>query len=175
MTPPDTSVEPSPSPASHWPDPNNPRQTGVGKSISELRDLCNQHSDLPFGAKSNSKAGGYDCALVAIPLDDDYKTLVDRISALQKQLCRLYNGSLPGSAPTAPELAETWKEAQLLTEEWERRSAALMDDLKQAEETEAKGPHNVAAQNRKLLAAHERAQRLIIDYWRVHSNCGNGL
>jgi hypothetical protein len=174
VTPPDTSVEPSPSPASRWPDPNNPRQTGVGKSISELRELCNQHSDLPFGAKSNSKAGEYDCALAAIPMDEDYETLVDRISALQKQLCRLYNGTLPEHAPTAPELAEIWKEAQLLAEKWEKRSAALLDDLKWADEAEAKDRQSVDAQNKKL-AAHQRALRLVLDYWRVHSNCGNGL
>ena len=171
VTPPDTSVEPSPSPASRWPDPNNPRQTGVGKTISELRELCNQHSDLPFGTKSNSKAGAYDCALVAIPMDPDYEKLVDRIATLQEQECRLYNGSLPDRAPADPELARVWKELQSLTAEWGKRSTALMDDLARAESTKANERQDADAEN----SAHQRALRLIVDWWRVHSNCGKGL
>jgi hypothetical protein len=173
VTPPDTSVEPSPSPAARWPDPNNPRQTGVGKTISELRELCNRHSALPFGG--NSKSQEYGCALVAIPMDPDYEKLVDRIAALQEQECRLYNGSpLPDRAPADPELARVWKEAQSLTEEWGKRSTALMDDLARAESAKANERQDADAESRKLVA-HQRALRLIVDWWRVNSNCGNGL
>jgi len=54
VTPPNASVEPSRSSVSGWPDPNNPRQMGVGKTIAELRALCDQHSPMPFGGNSNS-------------------------------------------------------------------------------------------------------------------------
>jgi hypothetical protein len=168
VAPPDASPEQSRASVSHWPDPNNPRQMGVGKTISELRELCYQHSALPFGG--NSKSPEYECALVAIQMDPDYENLVDRIATLQKQECRLYNGSLPERAPADPELARAWKEVQFLAKEWGRRSATLLDDAARAEAANA----NTDAEN-KGLVARQRAQRLVLDFWRVNSNCGHGL
>jgi hypothetical protein len=170
VAPPDASPEQSRASVSRWPDPNNPQQMGVGKTISELRALCDQHSALPFGGSSNSKSAAYDCALVAIPMDPDYERLVNRIAALQKQVCRLYNGDLPESAPADPELARVWTEVQVLAKEWGKRSATLLDDAARAEAAKA----NTDAEN-SGLAARQRAQRLIVDFWRVNSNCGKGL
>jgi hypothetical protein len=45
-----------------------------------------------------------------------------------------------------------------------------MDDVARAEVAKA----NTDAEN-SGLAARRRAPRLILDFWRVHSNCGNGL
>ena len=170
VAPPEASPEQSRASVSRWPDPNNPRQMAVGKTISELRELCSQNSGSPLGDGGNSRARSYDCALVAISMDPDYENLVDRIAALQKQVCRLYNGSLPERAPADPELARVWKEVQLLAKEWGKRSATLLDDAARAEAAEA----NTEAENSGLVARRQ-AQRLVLDFWRVNSNCGNGL
>jgi len=166
------SPEQSRASVSRWPDPNNPQQMGVGKTISELRELCNQHSALPFSGNSSSKSSEYECSFVTIQMDSDYEQLVDRIATLQKQECRLYGGSLPDRAPADPELARVWKELQSLTEEWGKRSVAFTNDLARAEAAEARERQD--AENTRL-AATQRVRRLVLDFWRVHSNCGHGL
>ena len=164
--------EQSQRPVSHWPDPNNPQQMGVGKSIAELRELCDRHAALPFSANANPKSSEYECSLVAIPMDADYERLVDRIARLQNQECRLYNGSMPVRAPADPEQARTWKELVSLTEEWGKRSVAFTNELSRAEAAEVKGQQE---SHEIRIAATQRVGRLSLDFWRVHSNCGNGL
>jgi len=210
VAPPDASLEQSRASVSRWPDPNDPRQMGVGKTISELRELCYQHSALPLGGNSNSKSSEYECALEAIPMDPDYEKFVDRIATLQKQACRLFNGSLPERAPVDPELARVWEEVQFLAKEWGKRSVALMNDLERPEAAEARErqdadaelsrettgdgtrnlseaekilkqqlteKHRASVQERQnsRLQVQLRAQRLVLDWWRVNSNCGHGL
>ena len=170
VAPPDASLEQSRASISRWPDPNNPRQMQVGKTISELRELCSQNSGTPLGDGGNSSTRSYDCALVAISMDPDYEKLVDRIAALQKQACRLYNGSLPEHAPADPELARVWNELLFLTKEWGKRETTLLDDAARAEAA----PANADAENSGLVA-RQRAQRLVLDFWRVNTNCGHGL
>lgn len=164
--------EKSERPVSHWPDPDNPQQMGVGKSIAELRELCDRHAALPFSANASPKSSEYECSLVAIPMDADYERLVDRIARLQNQECSLYNGSMPVRAPADPEQAQTWKELVSLTEEWGKRSVAFTNELSRAEAAEVKGQQE---SQEIRTAATQRVGRLSLDFWRVHSNCGNGL
>jgi hypothetical protein len=169
--PTDGMPERSEGPVSRWPDPNNPQQMGVGKSIAELRELCDRHADLPFSANPSPKSSEYECSLVAIPMEPDYERLVDRIATLQSQECRSYDGSMPVRAPADPELARTWKELVSLTEEWGKRSVAFSNELSRAEAAAGKGPEDEEIR----ISATKRVKRLTLDFWRVHSNCGNGL
>jgi PPIC-type PPIASE domain len=137
--PADALPQPSRPPVPRWPDANNPRDMGVGKTISELRGLCSQNSGQRLhGTDSSSHSSEYECAIVAIQMDPDYEQLVDRIVTLRKQECRLNNGDLISEAPADPVLARVWRELQPLVEDWERRAAAISDDNTRAEGAEAK-------------------------------------